>query len=196
MLGLTFSSKLDWGSYIISLAKTASKKIGGLIRSMKFLSLEVALCLNKSTMRPFMEYCCHVWAGAPSCCLELLDKLQKRICRTVGPSLAVFFEPLAHSRNVASLSLFYRYDFGRCSSELSQLVPLLYSRGRSTRYYDILHGFSATISRCCKDVYVNSFFPRTARLWNSLPIECFPLTYYPSSFKSRIKRHLLTVGSF
>ena len=25
---LTFSSKLDWGSYIISIAKTASKKIG------------------------------------------------------------------------------------------------------------------------------------------------------------------------
>ena len=30
MLGLTFSSKLDWDSYIISIAKTASKKIGGL----------------------------------------------------------------------------------------------------------------------------------------------------------------------
>ena len=43
MLGLTFSSKLDWGSCIISIAKTASKKIGALIRSMKFLSPEVAL---------------------------------------------------------------------------------------------------------------------------------------------------------
>ena len=31
---------------------------------------------------------------------------------------------------------------------------------------------------------------------NSLPIECFPLTFDLSSFKSRIKRHLLTVGSF
>ena len=28
MLGLTFSSKLDWGSYIISIAKSTSKKIG------------------------------------------------------------------------------------------------------------------------------------------------------------------------
>ena len=27
MLRLTFSSKLDWGSYIISIAKTASKKL-------------------------------------------------------------------------------------------------------------------------------------------------------------------------
>ena len=84
VLGLTFSSKLNWGSYIISIAKTASKKIGALIRSMKFLSPEVALYLYKSTICPCMEYCCHVWAGAPSCQLELLDKLQKQICRNPG----------------------------------------------------------------------------------------------------------------
>ena len=84
MLGLTFSSKLDWGSYIISIAKTASKKIGALICSMKFLSPEVALYLYKSTICPCMEYCCHAWAGAPSCYLDLLDKLQKWICRIVG----------------------------------------------------------------------------------------------------------------
>ena len=38
MLVLTFSSKLDWGSYIISIGETASKKIGTLIASMKSLS--------------------------------------------------------------------------------------------------------------------------------------------------------------
>ena len=109
MLGLTFSSKLDWGSYIVSIAKTTSKKIGALIRSMKFLSPEVALYLYKSTIRSCMEYCCHVWTVAPSCYLELLDKLQKRFCRTVGPSLAAPLEPLTYRRNVASLSLFNRY---------------------------------------------------------------------------------------
>ena len=31
MLELTFSSKLDWSSYIISIAKIASKKIGGFV---------------------------------------------------------------------------------------------------------------------------------------------------------------------
>ena len=51
MLRLTFSSKLDWGSYIVSIAKTDSKKIGALILSMKFLSPEVALYLYKSTIR-------------------------------------------------------------------------------------------------------------------------------------------------
>ena len=59
MLGLT-SSKLDWGSYIISIAKTASKKIGALIHSMKFFSPEVTLYLYKFTICPWMEYCCHI----------------------------------------------------------------------------------------------------------------------------------------
>ena len=48
MLGLFFSSKLDWGSYI-AIAKTASKKILALIRSM-FLYPEVAVYLYKSTL--------------------------------------------------------------------------------------------------------------------------------------------------
>ena len=91
MLGLT--SKLDWDSYIISIAKSASKKIKALIRSIKFLSPEVALYLYKSIIWQCMEYCCHVWAGAPSCYLKLLDKLQKRICRTFGSSLAASHEP-------------------------------------------------------------------------------------------------------
>ena len=46
----SFSSKLDWCFYIISVAKTESRKIAALIRSMKFLSREVALYLHESTM--------------------------------------------------------------------------------------------------------------------------------------------------
>ena len=161
------------GSYMISIVKTASKKIGTLIRSLKFLCPEVALYLHKSTIQPCMEYRCHVWDGAS-------------ICKTVGPSLAASLETLPHRRNVASLSLFYRNYFRRYSSELAQLVPLPYFQGRSRR----------SIPRCYKDVYINSFFTRTARLWNCLPIECFPLTYDLNGFTSRINRYLLTVGSF
>ena len=61
-LDFNFSPKLNKGSYIISIADIASKKIGALICSMKFLSNEVGLFL------------------------------------------------------------FYRYNFGRCLSELAQLV--------------------------------------------------------------------------
>ena len=46
-------------------------EIGALIRSMKFIFPKVALCLYECTIRLCMEYCCHVWAGAFSCYLEL-----------------------------------------------------------------------------------------------------------------------------
>ena len=103
----------------MSIAKTTSKKIGAMICSMKFLSPEVALYLNKSTIWSCMECCCHAWRD-----------------------------------------------------------------------------FSVAISRCYKNVCVNVFFPHTVRLWNSLPKENFPLTYYLNGAKSSINRHLVTVGSF
>ena len=74
---------------------------------MKFLFPEVALYLYKSTIQPCVEYCCHIFADAPSCYLELLNKLQKQICRTVDSLLAAYLETLDSRRNVASLSLFY-----------------------------------------------------------------------------------------
>ena len=112
-----------------------------------------------------MKYC-YVWTGAPSYYLEFLDKLQKQKRRSAGPSIAASLEPLAHCWNVASLRFFLGYYFGRCSSELAQLVPLSYTHGRSTCYSDILHASSVTIPRCHKDVFVNSFFLSTGRLWN------------------------------
>ena len=124
-----------------------------------------------------------------NCCISYKN-------RYAAPSLAASLEPLAHCKNIASLILFYRYHFGGCSPELAQLVPLPFSREKSAFYSDTLHNFSVTIPTCYKDVYVNSFFPHKTRLWNSLPVEWFPLTYDLHGFKSRISRHFLTVGSF
>ena len=90
---LTFSSKLNWGSYVVSIANTASKNIGALIRSITFLSPEVALHLYKSIIRSCIEYCCHTWASAPSCYLELLDKLEKQIFRLLVLHLLLLLNP-------------------------------------------------------------------------------------------------------
>ena len=106
--------------------------------------------------RPFMKYCCHVWDGAPNCYLELLDKLT---CRTIGPSFSTSLDSLSYCRNVNGFIIFYRYYFGSCSFELTQLVPLPYSSGRSTCYSDRLHGFSVTILQG---------FPQVLKTWGDL----------------------------
>ena len=162
MLGLTFSFKLDWGYYLISIARTASKKIGALIRSVKFLFPEI---LSISINLPYS----HVQNTVVMSGLVLLVTTWNCwISYKNGYTglLVLHLLPLLNPWLIIN----YRYYFGRCSSELAQLDPLPYSRGRSTCYSDRLHDFSVTIPRCYKHVYVNSFFPRTARLWNYLPI--------------------------
>ena len=61
-----------------------------------------------------MEYCYLVSSNY----LDILNKLQKRVCRTASPSLTASLELLPHRRNLARLSLFYKYCLDRCSSEL------------------------------------------------------------------------------
>ena len=115
---------MDWKHYIQNIAMASSRKVGSLYRSWRFLTPETILHLYKSTIWPCMEYCSHLWAGAPkSQGLNLLDRVQKRIVNLVGSELSANLQPLSHRRDVASLSLFYKYYHGNCSSELADLVP-------------------------------------------------------------------------
>ena len=109
MLGLAFSSKLEWCSYITSIAKTAFKKIGALMCSMTFLSPEL-LCISIN-----LPYC-HAWnivvmfglvplATTWNCQISY----NNRYLELLGLELLLLL----------SLILFYRYYFHRCSSELA-----------------------------------------------------------------------------
>ena len=79
-------------------------KIEALICSKKFS--KVALYRFKSMIKPCMDYCCHVWSGASSGYLELLDKLQTRICRSIGPSVDSLLNLLNSSPKCSQLKSF------------------------------------------------------------------------------------------
>ena len=145
---------MDWGSYIISIAKSATRKTGALIRSMNFLSPEVALI---SINLPYsLAWNAVVMSG--QVLLAATWNCQIRYKNVYVGLLVLHLLPLL---NLGSL---VKYYFGRCSSD--QLVPCLYSQERSSHYSDRLHDFFDTIPRCYnKNVYVYSFFPCTARLW-------------------------------
>ena len=193
MLGMSFASNFSWNGYIESIAKTAAMKVGSLYRVKNILSPSSILYLYKSAIRPCIEYCCHLWAGASAGPIHLLDRIQNRIVNIIGPELSLNLCSLSHRRNVASLSLFYRYFHGRCSGELRELVPPLKTFLRATRHSSQAHRFSVKIPFCYKNLYSSSFFPRTATLWNSLPSHCFPILYDLQSFKCNVNRHLLSL---
>ena len=196
MLGLSFSSKLDWGSYIISIAKIAYKKSGALIPSMKFLSPEVALYLYKSTIHPCMEYCCHVWAGAPSCYLKLLDKLQKWICMSfsccfpwnLGPLLksSKLLKVFSISNTLVDVLKNWLNWFYFLFLEAGLLVILIDCMIFLSTFLDVTRMSMSTVSFLAQlDSGILCFFS----------LEYSPLTNNLNGIKSRINRHLLTVGS-
>ena len=167
-------------------------KVGSLYRAQRFLSPESILYLYKSTIRPCMEYCCHIWGGAPrSQGVDLLDRVQKRVVNLVGPELSADLHALSHRRDVASLSLFYKYYYRKCSSELADLVPRKRVPVRSTRFSNQMHLHMVNLPKCRTNFYESSFFPRTSALWNSLTNECFPPDYDLTTFKGRANKHLL-----
>ena len=101
ILVLPFSSKLDLGSYIVSIAIWSF-----FVPKMLFISLNL----------PYVPACnTIVMSGGdvPSCYLGMLDKLQKWLCLNVCPTFATSLDYLGHCRNVTSLVFFYyRYYFG------------------------------------------------------------------------------------
>ncbi|XP_065645759.1 uncharacterized protein LOC136076213 [Hydra vulgaris] len=116
--------------------------------------------------------------------------MQKRFVNIVRPALTANLQPLSHCRNVASLSLFYKYYNGYCSNELASLVPSTKFHFRVTRHLIKSHPFTATVPKCSKSSYSSSFFLRTSVLWKWLSLSCFTDSYNLQSFKSSVNRYL------
>ena len=121
----------------------------------------------------------------------MFGKPQKQVFRTVSPTLAASLEPLALLRNVASQQNYFDVHLN-----CGRIVSIPYSCRRFTLCSDIFDDFYVLFPRWYNYVYINSFFPRTARLWNSLFAECFPFTYDLKGFQSRVGRHLSSLFGF
>ena len=171
--------------------------IGSLYRSREYLTPSSILYLYKSQIRPTMEYCCHIWAGASRTSLKSLDGVQKRLRWLVGDELFSTLQPLSQRRDVASLALLYRYFHGECSEELQAMVPPVKVFPRNTRLASSVktnHRYFLDIPFINRQFHAASFFPRTAQLWNELPFSCFPVSYNLNLFKSRINRYLSSLS--
>ena len=161
MLGLTLSSKVDWGSQIIFFAKLPPITLEPWFFLWSFFLLRL-LCISKNL--PYG----HIWnIVVTSGLLFLVPTLNCWISYKNGYAGLLVLHLLLllnnpHRWNVASLSLFIGITLTDVHLNwLNWFHSLIL---RSTHYSDRLHVFSVTIPRCWKDVYVNSFFLRAAML--------------------------------
>ena len=136
-------------------------------------------------------YCCHIWGGAPVTSLKILDKLQARAIRLINDvKLTSQLQSLSHRRAVASLSLFYRYYFGACSSELAGCVPppLMLTANRTSRLTTSSHPYTVVVPTCRTAFGKQTFVMRTSRIWNALPSTCFPTSFNLQQFKQAVNK--------
>ena len=111
-----------------------------------FFSSSHLLSIYKSQIRPSLEYCFHVWGGAPKSTLCLLDKVQSKAIRLINnPNLTKSLQPLSHRRLVRDLSIFYRYFNGQCSQETRYIIPVPLRRVRTTRSSTHSHPFQVSL---------------------------------------------------
>ena len=87
MLQLSFSSKLDQGSYIISIARNVPKMSLDSLCSFFFMRFSFI----STNLRYGLARNTYVWVGALSCTC-----LQKQECRTVGSTFATSLEPFGY----------------------------------------------------------------------------------------------------
>ena len=127
------------------IAKSASKKLGFLFRCKHYFNSAQLLKLYTGFICPCLEYCSHIWSSSPY--TSFLDKVEsKAICLMGVPSLTSTLDLLSLRRKVASLTLFYHYNFSHCSEELAACIPPPMVRPRSTRQASFAHSCCVELS--------------------------------------------------
>jgi len=187
VLGLTIDSRLTWKEHIHGITAVASRKLGFLFGVRSYFSSTQLLALYKSLVRPHLEYCSHIWAGAAEGHLEPINKIQRRATRLVGDAnLTSQLAPFDARRRVASLS---------CSTDTITVTVLtaLLSWCHGRLRWAVLWGI-AKIHLCRARTVTSqcSFIARTSREWKLLSCSVFPLEHDLQSFKSKVNKHIMT----
>ena len=192
--GVTFGKDLTFDSHIDSISKKVSKLTGFIIRYTKNMSPNTLLNLYKALILPHIIYCACVWAPYQRNHLDRLEKVQRKVTRTL------FFKqsPFADVRPPSSDRLL-DLDLVRVEDAfkiqrlilgfkiLNDLAPAsLGSMIQHSRLVDsrLLHQSSRTS-------FFNSMFISLPRLWDEIPSNLHTITNL-SSFKSGCKKHFMS----
>ena len=174
-LGVHLTNGLTWHKHVDATVAKASKTHGFLRRNLSECTTHVKSAAYTSLVRPTLEYSSAV--GAPSSTEDInkLEKVQRQATRFVHSNYFdrtpgcvskvvsdLGWEPLQKRRQFDRLTTLYKIQRGLVETDTGDIVR---PNDKCTRGQQRLYQPTATVT-----VYKNSFFPRTIREWNMLPI--------------------------
>ena len=189
-LGVTISEDLSWSRQAETVAAKASRTVGFLRRNFRDCTPAVRAATYTSMVRPIMEYASSTWDPHHKKDIKVVEKVQRRAARyafnnyrdrekgTVTTMLSSLqWDSLEQRRQLNRLQLLFKIKEGLVDIRASD-----YLRQADTRTRGAQRLFQ---ERTSHPAIHNSFFPRTIREWNRLPIAT---TAAPclESFKTRL----------
>ena len=174
-LGVTISSDLKWNNHISNICQRANNTIGFLKRNLNISNSNLKEKAYMSLVRPTLEYACTTWDPYQQNNRYRLEMVQRRAARYVKnryhntSSVNTIIEQLnwttlEERRRRARLTMMYKIHNGLVNIDSEgKLVP-------PDRFTRNMHSHSFQIPSCHTTTRRESFYPRTIKDWNALPV--------------------------
>ena len=176
-LGVHFNNRLTWDTHIEAIYSSCARQIGILRRLRNKVSHSTMRRIYVGAIRPKLEYACPVWSGSN---VKKLEQLQASFARRHQLALPSLQSRFAYH----SLVLFFKIRLKVAPNYLNTLLPSLSSSsGYSFRK------LSYPVPIVAKSMTLQSFFPRSIILWNTLP-SAIQHSHTISEFKRRLQQHM------
>ena len=186
-LGVTFNSDLSWKPHINNITAKSMNTLRFIKRNVQTQNKSIKETAYKTYVRPQLEYCNTIWHPWQKSLSYQLERVQRSAVRYIMNDYSPYssvtsmlhnlhWQTLEHRRHQSALIMLYKISNNLVSVDHSHLIQ---SRN---------HNFIIPHSRT--QYHSNSFFPRTIRLWNTLPTN-IKASVSLESFTQSLKAHSL-----
>ena len=173
-LGITVSSNLSWNKQVDEVCAKANSTLAFLRRNLRIKSPKLKTMAYFTLVRPIIEYAAPVWDPYTQRNIYKIEMVQRRAARFVcgryhnTSSVSEMLQDLnwpslQQRREMLRLVLFYKIHHNLVVFDSSPYITPALRATRNT------HQQGYQIPTSSTEYHRNSFFPRTVKVWNSLP---------------------------
>ena len=173
-LGVELADDLSWGPHLDKMIPKAQRTLNLLRRNLSDCSQNIKDVAYKTLVRPVLEYASTSWDPYQANHIYRMENVQLRAARFVTGqhqrhiSVTALMQDLQwrslqDGRLTARPCMFYKAVNGHAACDIPDHMATTQRRTRTR------HNLQHTVPSTNTDSYRFSFFPRTIKIWNTLP---------------------------